>query len=70
MAATGQAFHLRFSSAAYLFNTSVAKNIAYGLKLRGNDVDTREQVVRVAIEWAGVHPEDGTIVSEPVKREH
>lgn len=38
----------------YLFNTSVAKNIAYGLKLRGNHLDTREQVVRAAIEWAGV----------------
>lgn len=38
----------------YLFNTSVAHNIAYGLRARGIPANEREQLVREAIKWAGV----------------
>jgi tungstate transport system ATP-binding protein len=36
----------------YLFDTSIAANIAYGLKLRGFAKDEIKQRVEVAIEWA------------------
>ena len=38
----------------YLFNTSIADNIRYGLRLRGLAVAQRERRVAEAIEWAGV----------------
>ncbi len=38
----------------YLFRTSIAGNIAYGLKARGDTRAHREQQVRDAIAWAGV----------------
>jgi tungstate transport system ATP-binding protein len=38
----------------YLFHTSVAANIGYGLKARGLARDIRRQKVEEAIDWAGV----------------
>jgi len=38
----------------YLFNTSIADNIRYGLRLRDLAAAERERRVRDAIEWAGV----------------
>ena len=38
----------------YLFHTSVARNIAYGLKARGESRESRLQKVEDAIDWAGV----------------
>jgi len=38
----------------YLFNTSIADNIRYGLRLRGVDSGERERKVSAAIDWAGV----------------
>lgn len=38
----------------YLFHTSLAHNIAYGLKMRGVPQRRRELLVREAIVWAGV----------------
>lgn len=36
----------------YLFHTSVAENIAYGLRARGVDAGERERLVAAAIAWA------------------
>lgn len=38
----------------YLFNSSIAENVRYGLKLRGIAAPERERRVAEAIEWAGV----------------
>ena len=38
----------------YLFNTSIADNIRYGLRLRRMDAHERERRVEEAIAWAGV----------------
>ena len=38
----------------YLFSTSVAANIAYGLKLRDTPVAVRDKAVSDAIRWAGL----------------
>jgi tungstate transport system ATP-binding protein len=38
----------------YLFNTSVAENVRYGLKLRGTPGPERERLVEDAVSWAGV----------------
>jgi tungstate transport system ATP-binding protein len=38
----------------YLFNSSIAANIDYGLKLRGMAAEERARRVREAIAWAGV----------------
>lgn len=38
----------------YLFHTSVAANIAYGLKARGVDRRERERLVAEAMRWAGL----------------
>jgi len=38
----------------YLFNTTIAHNIAYGLKMRGVPKRRRELLVEEAIVWAGV----------------
>ena len=38
----------------YLFQTSIAHNIAYGLKMRGVPKRRRERLVEEAIAWAGV----------------
>jgi tungstate transport system ATP-binding protein len=38
----------------YLFHTSIAHNIAYGLKMRGVPIRRRELMVGEAIAWAGV----------------
>ena len=38
----------------YLFNTSVAANIEYGLKLRGVDAAARKKMAAEAIVWAGL----------------
>lgn len=38
----------------YLFSTSVAANIAYGLKLRDTPVAARDKAVSEAIRWAGL----------------
>jgi tungstate transport system ATP-binding protein len=38
----------------YLFNTSIAENVRYGLKLRGMPAAERERHVAEALEWAGV----------------
>ena len=38
----------------YLFNTSIADNIRYGLRLRGTVPRERERLVREAIGWAGM----------------
>ena len=38
----------------YLFHTTVAANIAYGLKARGAPRETRERTVADAMRWAGV----------------
>ena len=38
----------------YLFNTSIADNIRYGLKLRHTPADQRERSVDEAIAWAGI----------------
>ena len=40
----------------YLFNTSIADNIRYGLRLRDMPVEERERRVEEAIAWAGVGP--------------
>jgi len=40
----------------YLFHTSVAGNIAYGLKARGINGALRQRLVEDAIVWAGVGP--------------
>ena len=40
----------------YLFHTSVAGNIAYGLKARGIGGAERQRLVEEAIAWAGVGP--------------
>ncbi len=39
----------------YLFNTSVAKNVAYGLRARGVRRKDREIRVKAALEWVGLH---------------
>lgn len=38
----------------YLFHSSIATNIEYGLKLRDVDAATRKQLALDAIEWAGL----------------
>jgi len=38
----------------YLFHTSVARNIAYGLKARGLGAEASRHLVEAAIAWAGV----------------
>ena len=38
----------------YLFNTSIADNIRYGLRVRDVPPEERERLVAGAIEWAGV----------------
>lgn len=38
----------------YLFNTSIADNIGYGLRVRGLPAAERERLVEEAIAWAGV----------------
>lgn len=38
----------------YLFHSSVADNIAYGLKMRGMNASTRAPIVEAAIAWAGL----------------
>ncbi|MGZ5033356.1 MAG: energy-coupling factor ABC transporter ATP-binding protein [Usitatibacter sp.] len=38
----------------YLFNTSIAENIRYGLRLRGMQAQERERLVADAVAWAGV----------------
>ena len=38
----------------YLFNTSIAHNIAYGLRVRGVDKDRCDAMAIQAIEWAGL----------------
>ena len=38
----------------YLFNTSIAANIEYGLKMRGVDGQLRQQLAWEAIAWAGL----------------
>jgi tungstate transport system ATP-binding protein len=38
----------------YLFNTSVAANIEYGLRMRGVDTVTRSAAIREAISWAAL----------------
>ena len=48
----------------YLFNTSIAENIRYGLKLRALQADERERRVADAIAWAGV----GHLLNVPPKR--
>lgn len=40
----------------YLFNTSVRKNIAYGLKFRHLPRPARERLVEQALHWAGLEP--------------
>lgn len=39
---------------SYLFNTSVAENIGYGLKLRGTPKAEREALVAAEMAWAGI----------------
>ena len=48
----------------YLFNTSIADNVAYGLRLRRVAREERERKVRDAIAWAGV----GHLLAVPPKR--
>jgi len=48
----------------YLFNTSIADNIRYGLRLRDMEVAERERKVSAAIEWAGV----GHLLQVPPRR--
>ena len=48
----------------YLFNTSIADNIRYGLKLRDLSREERERRVAEAIAWAGV----GEVVHVPPRR--
>ncbi len=48
----------------YLFNTSIADNVAYGLRLRRVAREERERKVRDAIGWAGV----GHLLAVPPKR--
>jgi tungstate transport system ATP-binding protein len=38
----------------YLFDTSIAENIGFGLKARGLSADERRRVVAEALEWAGL----------------
>ena len=38
----------------YLFNTSIAANVRYGLAIRGTAAEERERRVDAAIDWAGV----------------
>ncbi|HUP31126.1 MAG TPA: energy-coupling factor ABC transporter ATP-binding protein [Usitatibacter sp.] len=38
----------------YLFNTSIAENIRYGLRLRGLPAAERERRLEEALDWAGV----------------
>ena len=38
----------------YLFNSSIAENLRYGLRLRGMGVEARERRVAEAVAWAGV----------------
>jgi tungstate transport system ATP-binding protein len=39
----------------YLFSTSVAANIAYGLKAKGTGYRKQEEAVHEAMDWAGLH---------------
>lgn len=39
----------------YLFSTSVAANIAYGLKANGTGYRKQEEAVHEAMDWAGLH---------------
>jgi tungstate transport system ATP-binding protein len=48
----------------YLFNTSVAANIDYGLAMRGVDAGTRAKQCAEAITWAGLTP----VAQVPPKR--
>ena len=48
----------------YLFNTSIADNIRYGLRLRQVAAPERERKVNEAIEWAGV----GHLLGVPPRR--
>jgi tungstate transport system ATP-binding protein len=38
----------------YLFDTSIADNIGFGLKARGIAADERQRIVAAALEWAGL----------------
>jgi tungstate transport system ATP-binding protein len=38
----------------YLFDTSIAENIGFGLRARGMPADERRRVVAAALEWAGL----------------
>jgi tungstate transport system ATP-binding protein len=38
----------------YLFHSSIADNIAYGLKMRGMNAATRAPIIDAAIAWAGL----------------
>ena len=44
----------------YLFHSSIAANIAYGLKVRAIDRDERERRITRAIRWAGLNEFAGT----------
>lgn len=48
----------------YLFRTSIAENIAYGLKARGLGAKERAPLVREAIAWAGI----GHLLDVPAPR--
>ena len=48
----------------FLFNTSIAENIRYGLKFRRLAIEEREKRVAEAIDWAGV----GHLLQVPTKR--
>lgn len=39
---------------SYVFHTTVAANIEYGLKLQGLERDEREKLVKAEMEWAGI----------------
>jgi tungstate transport system ATP-binding protein len=41
---------------AYMFDTSVANNVAYGLRKAGVPAAQRDDAVRTALEWAGLAP--------------
>jgi tungstate transport system ATP-binding protein len=40
----------------YLFHSSIADNIGYGLKMRGLDADARQPLIDAAMTWANLHP--------------
>lgn len=46
--------HVYLHQTPYMFDASVEQNIAYGLRVRGQPLHTRQAEVRAALAWAGL----------------